>query len=341
MEKYGIRGRALEWFKSYLKDRTQFVEVNNFKSDILPTTIGVPQGSILGPLLFLIYINDLKFSNIFMFADDTSVLCGDNTLSNTISSCNIQLQHLQSWFSNNNLLLNSKKSVCIRFNHSNTNYNESILIKSKGGSLRQVESTKFLGLYISEDCSWRTHIDFVCKKIATTCYCIKQLSHIVNTESLKMYYYAQLHSIISYGVVAWGHCGESQRVFTLQKRAIRYLAGIGYRASCRSYFKALQILTLPSIFIMHLLLYAKTNLEELNNLNVFHSYNTRNSQTLEIPRHRTSLFEHSPKYLAIKVYNKLPNQYKSLNPKQFKTSIKGMLIEKSYYSLNEYMTDTL
>lgn len=117
--------------------------------------------------------------------------------------------------------------------------------------------------------------------------------------------------------------------------------GANKRTSCKDIFKQLRILTLPCIFILQLLIYAKSQLHDIPTLNNYHSYNTRNELILEVPNHRLSLYEKSPYYLAIKAYNKLPNSFKDLELTKYKIHIRNMLYNKNYYSLNEYLNDVL
>lgn len=338
---YGIRGETLEWFKSYLNNRSHYVHVNNCRSDYLKSKVGVPQGSILGPLLYIIYVNDFRFHNSTMYADDTSLLLCGPRIEEVTKNANIQMQQIHEWYKSNKLILNIKKSSFLRFNISKKKVDNSLLIKTDGVTLEQKNTIKFLGLHISNNCSWQLHVDSVCNKIAPVCYCINQLRKSVDQSVLIMYYYAHFHSVISYSVIAWGGSTESERVFKLQKRAIRHIVGVNKRTSCKQIFKELGILTLPCIYILQLLIYAKAEFNHLDLLNKNHNYNTRNNLVLEVPQHNLSIFEKSPEYLAIKMYNKLPNEYKNFNEKYFKQTLKKMLIKKCYYTIGDFLCDNL
>lgn len=339
LECYGVRGNTLDWFKSYLNNRKHYVYANNYKSEVLESTVGVPQGSILGPLLYIIYVNDFRFNNSIMYADDTSLLICEKKINEATNNANTQLQRIHQWYKNNNMIINSKKSTIIRFNVSNIKFDHSILIKNEGTTLEQKNSIKFLGLHISENCSWSLHVENVCKKIAPMCYCINQMRKVVDRHILLMYYYAHFHSVISYSIIAWGGSRESERVFKMQKRAVRHIVGVNQRTSCKPIFTELAILTLPCVYIMQLLLYAHAESNELNHLNKYHNYYTRNSMLIEIPQHKLSLLEKNPEYAAIKAYNKLPNTYKDLNKAKFKQKIKKLLLSKCYYAMGEFLCD--
>lgn len=339
LEHYGIRGVPLKWFDSYLQTRTHYVELNNCKSECLSLAVGVPQGSILGPLLYIIYVNDFCIKNAIMYADDTSLIISGSTVNDTLVSANSQLQDAHNWFTINHLTLNSKKTFFMRFNLSNRKFDHSLLIKSNKGPIKQENESKFLGIYLSENCKWNTHIDKVCSRVAPVCYILHQLRKVTDIPVLLMFYYAQFHSLISYGIIAWGISGESERLFRLQKKALRFIMGVPRRTSCRELFKQLKILTLPSILILHLLAYAKSEINNAASLNGNHSYDTRSTNVLEVPRHNLQVFERSPKFLSIKLYNKLPNSYKVLNLQNFKNKIKQLLLDKAYYSVAEYLGD--
>ena len=267
LEGYGVRSKALDWFESYLDNRRHYVYVNNCKSHSLKSTIGVPQGSILGPLLYIIYVNDFRFNNSIMYADDTSLLTCEPKMVEVTNNSNTQLQQIQQWYKNNNLILNSKKSSFIRFNISNNKHDNSLLIKIDGTSLEQRNGTKFLGLHISDNCSWTVHIKAICKKVATVCYCINQLRKTIDQSTLLMLYYAHFHSVISYSIITWGSSKESERVFKMQKRAVRHIVGVNQRIHCKPIFTRLDILTLPSVYILQLLIYAKSEINQINHLN--------------------------------------------------------------------------
>ena len=164
MQKYGIRGMSLKWFENYLCSRSQFVNFNKYKSTEKNINIGVPQGSILGPLLFLLYVNDLsKISEkifLLLFADDTSVFVSGKSVDTIIYNMNLELKKLYKWLYSNKLSLNIKKTHWILFSLkkkikpvSNLYINNEVI--------ERVDSTKFLGVILDSKMSWTNHINNV------------------------------------------------------------------------------------------------------------------------------------------------------------------------------------
>jgi hypothetical protein len=208
---------------------------------------------------------------------------------------------LQRYMITNNLVSTNNKSVFIEFRPKAHERNCSFLIKNKGKSIEQVNSAKFLGITLDYRCSWSEHIDNLCKRLASVCYVLGRLRAEVSMQLIVMYYFAHFHSLLSYGAIARGAATEADRVFILLKRALRCIYGVNSSASCRDFFRSLNVLTLPSVCIMQLLLYARRNLETINKPNSHHCYNTRNFQVLEVPLRGFAFAEKSPHYLAIKV----------------------------------------
>ena len=159
---YGIRGRALEWFKDYLADRKSFVSIHGHDSHLKSISCGVPQGSLLGPLLFILYINDLQKSSDLLsficFADDSNLFLSHRDPNTLITKMNRELKLVQSWIHANKLSLNIEKTHYMLF--SNTLRVLPDCVKINDINLLQVDNTKFLGLYIDRELSWKTHISY-------------------------------------------------------------------------------------------------------------------------------------------------------------------------------------
>ena len=199
---YGIRGKALEWFKSYLFNRRQYIFGNGIKSDETVIKCGVPQGSVLGPLLFIIYTNDipcaLTHSKSILYADDTTIYitgCNMRVIGNNMNS---DLAQLADWFKANQLSVNIDKTKYMLFSrNSNTNPDLQICIDTK--NLEQVNVIKFLGLYIDDKLKWDLHIQHCKKKIASGIYALNMTKRILKYDHLKSLYYSLIHPFLLYG----------------------------------------------------------------------------------------------------------------------------------------------
>jgi hypothetical protein len=212
-------------------------------SGSLPVKYGVPQGSVLGPLLFILYINDIPHltkGRPIMYADDTSILnVGQdmNELQNT-SLNNIGV--VEQFFEINNLPINPLKTHYILFQTRQCRQESNLKILVKNREISNVKSTDFLGVVINSNLSWEIHIDRTCSKISSNIFIINRLSKILDLNERKMLYYGLIYPLLSYGIVVWGHSAKANttRIFALQKkRAVRYTAGIKHLESCRNSFR--------------------------------------------------------------------------------------------------------
>ena len=187
---YGIRGIAHEWFASYLSSRQQSVVYNEHESELKTIKCGVPQGSILGPLLFLLYINDLSsVSSFFMpllFADDTNLFCTGDNLRDTIQQINEELPKIYSWVNANKLSLNIDKTNFMLFTPRNcSRCTEDIVIN--GIRIQEVKETKFLGVIIDNKLNWSSHISYISKKVAKGIGIILKSRKVFNNETIPPY----------------------------------------------------------------------------------------------------------------------------------------------------------
>ena len=192
LEMYGIRGTALSWIDSYLHNRQQYVHCLNSNSHNLNITTGVPQGSILGPLFFIIYINDLpSVSTILrpiLYADDSNFFYNFPQTENPSQTINQELCKVMDWLNANKLSLNEKKSHFIVFGKLRTNTSLKLTMNDK--NIEQTKSTKFLGYIIEENMSWRMHVEFLCNKLSQSIGILRKARETLYISTLIQLYYS-------------------------------------------------------------------------------------------------------------------------------------------------------
>lgn len=227
LEHIGIRGEALSWLTSYLDRRKQLVSCNGVVSGVVDTLFGVPQGSILGPLLFIIYINDMYRSTdvlrLVHYADDTTLFFSSSCLSQLQGIVNEELRRIYMWLCVNKLSLNARKTTYMMF--SNRRIVDDFEIKIMDVAVDRVSVSKFLGVLVDDKLTFGHHINYLCGKISKCMGVIYKLSKFVDSATLLSIYYSLIHSNLMYCIAVWGgsakvHINRLQR---LQNRAARFI----------------------------------------------------------------------------------------------------------------------
>ncbi len=252
---YGIVGTPLTLIKSYLTNRYQYVNYNNCDSDIMEIKTGIPQGSILGPLFFSIYINDIiHSSNIFsflMYADDTTLYCTieDFPSNNLVNSINSELNKINIWLKINKLTLNVEKTKSMIF-HKRRKVNP-IKLSINNSTIDQVQQFSFLGVLLDDTLSWKNHLVMITNKLSKINGILYRLKYIFPKYILLTIYKSLFVPYINFGSLVWGT--KIERIETMQKRAIRTITHSHYIAHTEPLLKELQLLNVKDMFSLKIL----------------------------------------------------------------------------------------
>ena len=212
----------MEWFRSYLHDRKQFVSVQNENSSTKIVHCGVPQGSLLGPLLFIIYINDFHKSSdrlsFIHFADDSSIFFSHRNPNYLLDTMNIELEHISDWIKANKLSLNLQKTNFMLFSNSINTLPGQVILENT--VIEKVAQTKFLGVIVDENLSWKPHTDNVCKIISRNIGIINILKSFLPNHILLTLYSTLILPFLNYGILAWGNSMKTQleKILLLKRR---------------------------------------------------------------------------------------------------------------------------
>ncbi len=343
LEWYGVRGKALEWYTSYLCNRKLYTKYNNNESDFYDIKYGVPQGSILGPLLFILYINDLpnavKHSSPILFADDTSLYLSHKSLKEVTLRANADLNQLQEWFQVNRMSLNISKTQYIHFtlNTKKTKYTN---IEIAGMSIEENEVYKFLGIHIDALLNWNHHVSHIKSKINSATYALNRIKNYIPFNYMKTLYFTLVQSHMEYGLILYGNSNQSnmQKLQTAQNKAIRSISKSYNCNSMTSLYKDLRILKLKEQYEMTVgkYMFRFNNgtlpgvLQGMYQTNRdLHNYNTRNRDNPVNAIHRLDKTNKSVLNMGPKLWHNIPNHIKQAKTiKNFKHYLKHNLFQR-------------
>ena len=332
---YGIRGIANNVIRSYLVGRKQFVCIDDSNSTLENIAVGVPQGSNIGPLLFLLYINDLFKLPLHgtprLFADDTSLFYPGKCPNIIIEQMEHDLEVLSKYFNNNLLTLNFSKTKYMIF-HSPR---KKVAIHSdpmlRNNVIEKVNKFKYLGILLDETLSWNSHIQSLERKLSSYSGVLWRVRSFIPRHALIKFYYAFIHSQLNYLIAVWGRASISflRRLQVLQNRCLKIIFKLPIRYSTYDLYSVSShnILPLAELCDMQTVLFMYDNLRSNNTRNLRFStgvrtHNTRQSYYLQRSRASTSFGQRRISFIGPTKYNNLPEEVRNLaNRSTFKTKL--------------------
>ena len=335
---YGLSNDTLHLISSFLSNRKQLVCINTVKSDFLPVKYGIPQGSVFGPLLFSLNINDLPLfikALCELFADDTTIHSSHSNLNNLLLSLQESINNLLQWTELNHMSLNSYKTkyMTITTRQKRQNISSRMPLYIGNEKIVEVATHKVLGVTIDNNLSWTNHVNELTKRVSQNLYQLAKIKHFLNAHARKLFFHAHIQPIIDYASTLWDSASANtlKPLVSIHMRALKLTLLKSTSLTAHDY-KLLDVLPLKlklefnKGIIMHKIVfgYAPSNLK-LN----FHSNQNRHSHKLVVPRPRLDLFKCSLMYSGGTLWNNLPLSIKILSDhKAFKKTFKQYLMEK-------------
>ena len=319
LKRFGIVGTAYKWFESYLYERTQKTRFDNFDSDSIANTLGVPQGSVLGPILFIIYINDLKrvlrFCDINLFADDTVLFIAAKNPDEAVAHLNEDLHYLANWLKFKQLKLNVSKTKYLII--SSANFRSPVNIEIDGETIERVNELKYLGVIIDDKLTFKSHIDNVIKKMAKKYGILCRLKNELTVGSKIQLYKSIISPHIDFcpSILFLANSTQMLRLQRLQNRVMRLILKCNRYTSSSFMLDALQWLSVKQrvCFLTMVFLYKILNgmlprylCDRIERGSSLHRYNTRNAEDARTPHFLLSRSQNSLLYKGINFFNSMP-----------------------------------
>ena len=342
-EHYGIRGQALSWLKSYLSNRMQYTIANGVKSSKKAVEYGVPQGSVLGPLLFLLYVNDIAQATgnhkLRLFADDSNVFVTARDPATLKSLMYEVIEKMCDWFKANKLTVNAKKTQFSIFSQPNQNVPQALnSIKVLGKLIKRSESAKYLGIHLDDKLKWQAHIDDLAGRLTKTVQAFKIVKNYLNSEHKLSFYFAYIYSRIQYGIELYGSaCQKSlKKIQIKQNRALKVLFNKEFRTPTTEMHKELNLLLVKDIAKVNLLKFVHQQRNDalpdafqnyFSEVCHHHSRDTRQKHNLHVNR-ETAIGKKSTKYRGAVQWNSVSKNIRNCETtKCFAINLKKSIID--------------
>lgn len=327
LENIGIKDSAYNWFKSYITDRSHSLKVGNATSQNRNITYGVPQGSTLGPILFLLYINSLCQldirGDIICFADDTVLVFTSDSWTSVYKKATEGINKIKYWLDNNLLTLNIDKTKYMTFSidprrqpgpdKKLTIHDCTSDVNCLCNPLTRTQVIKYLGIYIDNYFRWTEQINRTAGKVRKLIYFFKNIRNIMQMKTLKTIYYALAQSIITHGMIGWGGAAKTNidPLYKAQKVLIKVITKKPYRFSTIQLFKDFPVLSIQQLYIKIISIhYIK---DKLNHHTAQHNYETRHKHQHMTPKTNTTYGQRHYHNLAPKIFNLIEKDIKDIH----------------------------
>lgn len=334
LKAYNFSSKTVQLFESYLSNRTQCVKISNVYSCPLNIRCGVPQGSILGPTLFLLYINDLvkhsKIFNTILFADDTNLFFTSKNLNYDIDLINDSLDLVKKWCFSNKLTLNVDKTNYLIIKNPQNKFELCKEIKMDGSPIAHADYIKFLGITIDKSLNWSAHINNLRSQLHKTVGLIYYASGFLPVNVLLMLYNSLINSKIIYCLEAWGNAPNIylNKILVIQKRIIKIIYHKKPTYHSAELFKRAKILPIHELYKLRICLLAHTSFYTHYN-SIVSPYPTRHSQlSLPLPKSTSAAGHRQVSYQMSDAWNSLPREIRMIDSKvNFKMALKQHLLD--------------
>ncbi len=347
LDHYGVRGNTLKLLQSYLSNRKQYIKCKNIESLMMDVVCGVPQGSVLGPLLFIIFINDIFDCSNFdavLFADDAALIIQAHNLKKLSKMINVEAKSFLTLLNTNKLTLNYKKTKFMIFTKKNytQRFKNKFKVNINKQNIQQVDEFKYLGVIIDHRLSWSKHIEYLRTKISQAAGIVRKTVNVIPLRANMLIYNSLVDSYLRYGITSWGTCSDTLKysLQALQNRVIRNIMSTSTEFSNENsiiqYYQQLKVMNIDNLYTNELTKFMHSVVNKYSPpafdhhfVEVTPSYTTRYNENalFEIPIPRTCLGKKSIKFVGPHKWTNTPRPIKELvNRKSFSQRLKSHLI---------------